>query len=212
VHEHALVHDPNHKGNVAEAAIAAAAVKLGVEVLKPQLEHGRYDLVFEIDSRFLRVQCKWAPKRGQVIEVNLVSSRHTRNGFVRSRYERHEIDAVAVYCEELDQCYLIPIDQVAGRSGISLRLAGPKNGQRAALNWAADYRLGAIAQWEERLRGTQEVAGSSPASSTPSEFPERVVGAHEFREHFGYYLERAAAGDEILITRRGKPHARLGPP
>jgi antitoxin (DNA-binding transcriptional repressor) of toxin-antitoxin stability system len=25
-------------------------------------------------------------------------------------------------------------------------------------------------------------------------------------------MERAAAGEEILINRRGKPHARLGPP
>jgi prevent-host-death family protein len=25
-------------------------------------------------------------------------------------------------------------------------------------------------------------------------------------------VERAAAGTDILITRRGKPHARLGPP
>jgi prevent-host-death family protein len=38
------------------------------------------------------------------------------------------------------------------------------------------------------------------------------VGAHEFRNHFGYYMERAAAGEEILIKRRGKRHARLGPP
>jgi prevent-host-death family protein len=37
------------------------------------------------------------------------------------------------------------------------------------------------------------------------------VGAHEFRNHFGWYMERAAAGEEILIKRRGKPHARLGP-
>jgi prevent-host-death family protein len=38
-----------------------------------------------------------------------------------------------------------------------------------------------------------------------------VVGAHDFREKFGWYLERAAAGDEFLITRRGKPYARLLP-
>jgi len=37
------------------------------------------------------------------------------------------------------------------------------------------------------------------------------VGAHLFRNHFGYYMERAAAGTEILIRRRGKPYARLGP-
>jgi prevent-host-death family protein len=38
------------------------------------------------------------------------------------------------------------------------------------------------------------------------------VGAHEFRNHFGLYMERAAAGSEILIRRRGRPYAWLGPP
>jgi prevent-host-death family protein len=38
------------------------------------------------------------------------------------------------------------------------------------------------------------------------------VGAHLFRNHFGYWMERAAAGDDILITRRGRRYARLGPP
>ncbi len=37
------------------------------------------------------------------------------------------------------------------------------------------------------------------------------VGAHKFRNHFGYYMERAAAGADILIRRRGRPYARLGP-
>jgi prevent-host-death family protein len=36
-----------------------------------------------------------------------------------------------------------------------------------------------------------------------------VVGAHEFRNRFGWYMERAAAGETMLITRRGKPHLRL---
>ena len=43
-------------------------------------------------------------------------------------------------------------------------------------------------------------------SSTPSTLK---VGCHQFRNHFGYYLERAAAGDEIRISRRGRPYARL---
>jgi antitoxin (DNA-binding transcriptional repressor) of toxin-antitoxin stability system len=34
------------------------------------------------------------------------------------------------------------------------------------------------------------------------------VGAHEFRNLFGWYAERAA-GEEFLITRRGKPYVRL---
>jgi prevent-host-death family protein len=36
-----------------------------------------------------------------------------------------------------------------------------------------------------------------------------LVGAHEFRNHFGFYMERAAAGEEILVTRRGRPSVRL---
>ena len=59
----------------------------------------------------------------------------------------------------------------------------------------------------------QEVAGSSPVSSTPPQAPTqpRTVGAHQFRNHFGYYMERAEAGEEILVTRRGRPTVRLVP-
>ena len=60
-----------------------------------------------------------------------------------------------------------------------------------------------------------EVRGSSPLSSTPQsdgDGGEITVGAHQFRNHFGYWMERAAAGEEILITRRGRRYARLGPP
>ncbi len=40
----------NHKGAVAEAKIAAAAIELGVPVLKPMSEHGRYDLIFDLGA------------------------------------------------------------------------------------------------------------------------------------------------------------------
>ncbi len=61
------------------------------------------------------------------------------------------------------------------------------------------------------MSGTHEVAGSSPAGSTPQADGKVALGAHEFREKLGYWMERAAAGDEILITRRGRRYARLGP-
>jgi prevent-host-death family protein len=37
------------------------------------------------------------------------------------------------------------------------------------------------------------------------------VGAHKFRNHFGWYMERTVAGEEFLVTRRGKPCVRLVP-
>jgi len=38
-----------------------------------------------------------------------------------------------------------------------------------------------------------------------------VVGAHELRNRFGWYLERVAAGEDIRVTRRGRPYVRLMP-
>jgi antitoxin (DNA-binding transcriptional repressor) of toxin-antitoxin stability system len=202
----------NDKGNIAEAAIALEAIKLGIDVLKPVAEHGRYDLAFDLGHCILRVQCKWARLEGAVVCINLAGYRLTSSGSVRSKYRADEIDAVAAYCQALDRVFLIPALEAAGRSAFHLRIAPTKNAQRAAINWADNYSLGAIAQLGERLRGTQEVAGSSPASSTPNANGEVVVGAHDFREKFGYWMERAAAGDEILITRRGGRYACLGPP
>jgi prevent-host-death family protein len=203
----------NHKGNVAELAIATEAAKLGLSVLKPLTEHERYDLVLGIGGRLMRVQCKWAKKSGDVISIGLTSSRRTRDGFVRTRYSADDVDAIGAYCGELDRCFLIPIDAVAGQWAVRLRLAPARNGQRAALHFAEQYLLGAVAQLEERRHGMAEVRGSSPLSSISEEerAPAEEVGAHEFRNHFGLYMERAAAGTEILIRRRGRPYARIGP-
>jgi prevent-host-death family protein len=61
----------------------------------------------------------------------------------------------------------------------------------------------------ERSAGSRKVGGSNPPSSTASEQAPIHVGAHEFRNRFGWYMERAAAGEEIRVSRRGKPYARL---
>jgi prevent-host-death family protein len=210
LYEHVFVLSTNEKGAIAETAIAAAATKLGVPVLRPIVEHGRYDLAFEIGQRILRVQCKWGnvDRTSGVIRVNLTSCRHSPvSGYIRSHYSEGEIDAVAVYAGVIDRCYLLVGSYAVGRNAIFLRLSQPKNGQRACINLASDFEFnGAIAQLGERLGGTQKVAGSSPASSTSSAVQ---VGCHEFRNHFGYYLEQAAAGTDIEVSRRGRPHARL---
>jgi prevent-host-death family protein len=203
----------NDKGNIAEAAIALEAVKLGIDVLRPISEHGRYDLVLGLGDRLLRVQCKWGSLDRDlgVVCVRVGGSRHTPNGYVTSTYSAEEVDAIGVYCAELKEVFLVPIEVAAGKRQLHLRLDPPRNSQRACINLAAEYQLGAIAQLGERSAGSRKVGGSSPPSSTPSA-GEIVVGAHQFRNHFGYWVERAAAGDEILITRRGRRYARLSPP
>ena len=204
----------DHKGAIAEAEIVAAAVRLDIPVLRPVAEHGRYDMAFEIGPDLLRVQCKWARLQpdGTVLVISLGGCYCTPSGYVRSTYSEDEIDVVAAYSGELDRCYLLPSSMVAGRSAVQLRLQPPKNGQRACINLASDYEFdGAVAQLEERRHGMAEVGGSSPPSSTlsPSGPTHHTVGSHQFRNHFGYWMERAVAGDEVLVTHRGLPRIQL---
>jgi prevent-host-death family protein len=37
------------------------------------------------------------------------------------------------------------------------------------------------------------------------------VGMHEAKTHFSQLVERALAGEEIVVTRRGEPAVRLAP-
>jgi hypothetical protein len=196
-----FVHETNHKGAVAELAIAeSTVVTTWLSISAPA------SCVFSANVGALN---------GDVVQVHLTRNRRRAAGYLRDTYTVQEIDAVAVYCGDLGRSYLIPVHLVAGMQMLHLRLKPPRNGQRAALHWAALYELGAVAQWEERRRGTPEAGGSSPPSSTgsttsPAELIE--VGAHQFRNHFGYYMEQASGGQEILIRRRRRPLARLGPP
>jgi hypothetical protein len=116
------------------------------------------------------VQCKWASRKGDVIAVMTRTCRHTPHGYVRTTYDESEIDAIAAYCEDTGRCYYIPIRDVGGRTMLHLRLARARNNQEFAIRYAADYEFqGAIAQLGERVTGSHEVAGSSPASSTSRE-------------------------------------------
>jgi PD-(D/E)XK nuclease superfamily protein len=164
----------DQKGNVAEACIAAAAVKFGVEVYRPMGEGQRYDLIFDMGSRLLRVQCKWTTRYNDILIVRCYSTRRIAGDkIITRRYTEDEIDAVAAYCDELDRCYLLPVELWSGRRQLHLRLAPSRNNQLRRINWAKDYEfaarlegLGAVAQLGERQSGRLEATGSSPVGST----------------------------------------------
>jgi hypothetical protein len=147
---------PNQMGAAAEAAVAWEATKLGIPVLRPMFIDCRYDLVFELGTGLLRVQCKSAPRQGNIVDVRAISSRRVADGYRRSTYTSDEVDAVAAYCPDLDRCYLVPIDDFPPSGCIYLRLAPAKNNQLKRLNSAAEYELthGAIAQLGERRAGS----------------------------------------------------------
>ena len=178
------------KGAVAELAIELAATKLGIPVLKPVAEHGRFDLGFEIRERIYRVQVKTARlvRDGTALSISTETNRTTPQGYVRAFYQPGEIDLLAAYSPDLDRCYLLPGELAINRRGLQLRLAPARNGQRASINLASNFEFeGAVAQlarapaWHAGGRGFESPQLHSPEAREPS-----VVGANEFRNRFGW--------------------------
>jgi hypothetical protein len=164
----------DQKGNIAEAAVALSAAKLGFDVYRPITEGGRYDLIIDSGERLLRVQCKWAARHGDVIVLRCYSARRSVGGkLINRRYTRAEVDMFAAYSPDLDQCFLLPPKLWEGRRQVHLRISPALNNQARGINWARDFELavtlgalGAVAQLGERRRGTPKATGSSPVGST----------------------------------------------
>ena len=129
----------DQKGAIAETAITAAAVRLGVGVSRPIGGVERYDLIFDLHPRLVRVQCKWGVRHGDVIIVRCASSRRSSVGHVRRTYTADECDVFGAYCAELDSCYFLPIETFSGRTAIQLRLGPTRNNQAQRVNWANEF-------------------------------------------------------------------------
>ena len=163
----------DQKGIVAETKIAAVALAEGIGVSRP-LGDERYDLIFDVAGGLLRIQCKWAVRRGEVVVIPCRRVRRGPEGMIRRGYLPGEIDAVVGYCAETDASYYLPRELSVARTAVQLRLAPTRNNQLRGVKWAPDFELGAtlrrlrgpIAQLGERKSGRLEVAGSSPAGST----------------------------------------------
>ena len=131
----------DQKGAIAESAIVHAATKLGIDVYKPLAGGGRYDLIFDVRDKLLRVQCKWATLSEEVVVVRCYSCRRGAERMIVRAYTSEEVDAIVAYCAELDRCYFLPPARFAGRWQVHLRTAPYRNNQRVGVHMASDYLL-----------------------------------------------------------------------
>ena len=205
-----MITNPNQIGNIAEAAIVFRALRAGVEVLRPQGEHGRYDLAFDIGGRIHRVQCKTARLKHGAVTIRTRTCRRTASGYERGSYTSADVDLIAGYCGENDTCWLVPISKLEGASQFHIRLEPARNGQRAAINSATEYEFdGAVAQLARAFGWQPEGRGFESLQLHDQDPGMQEVGAQAFGAYPSRYLQRAAAGESFLVTRRGRPMARV---
>lgn len=128
--------DPKDRGERSEAQILARFVERGYSVLTPWGDNQRYDLVLDLGSEFVRVQCKTARLSGR---GGITFSCQSVNWNTKTKKDyRGEVDIFAVYSPDLDNIFILPVEDV-GTTACTLRYKMPKNNQKKGVAWATDY-------------------------------------------------------------------------
>ena len=132
------------RGDIAEQHVVTALLEAGKTVLRPVGDNRRYDVVFEDDGRFYRVQCKtarWADNRQSAICFESCS-RHWQRSQYRRGY-RGEVEYFGVYFPPFRTVYLVPVGE-CGTAEVSLRVSPTLNGQKARTRDAKAYEISEV--------------------------------------------------------------------
>jgi hypothetical protein len=134
-----LTNHPVDVGQRTEGAILAELVRRGYSVLLPFGVNHRYDLVLDLDGKFVRAQCKTGRLRNGSIEFTPRSTRANRSG-VFTRSYNGEVEIFLVHCPKLNRIYAVPVEETPG-SYMALRLKPARNRQSRRTHPAEKYEL-----------------------------------------------------------------------
>ena len=132
--------DTKTKGNIGEIRIASEFIKWGCTVSFPFGDNARYDLVVDINGELKKVQIKYTDQTTDCDSFTCKcysSKNHTTN----KRLDKYtgDVDFMAFYIVELDQCILFPIDFVGDKGVITVRNTPTKNNQTVGINFVWDH-------------------------------------------------------------------------
>ena len=132
------------KGKLTEFHCILDLTELGIRTLVPTDELSKYDVVADIDNKFIRIQCKTASWATDTSEPNVAfyisTSYQTINTKKCTRYLYSKSDIDYFYTYFNGQGYLVPIEEASG-SVFRWRYDYPKNGQKVNVHIASDYKI-----------------------------------------------------------------------
>lgn len=132
--------DPKYIGEQTELQVLLKARELGINVSIPWGDGLRYDQIWDVNGKLLRIQIKTASviDEGTAITIPCKSTNRIHGKSVSQKYLPNEIDAIVTIHN--DKLYYIPVDQLCATEK-KLRFSIPKNKQFTAINWAVDFRV-----------------------------------------------------------------------
>lgn len=100
------------KGDIAEQAVILRALKKGWGVSKPVGDRLPYDLILDVNGPLLRIQVKhaWWDQQKENYVVDNRRTKTNRQVMVRDNYRPDDFDFAILYIDDLDVCYVMPVD------------------------------------------------------------------------------------------------------
>ncbi len=126
----------NQIGAISEAKVLLWCMQHNITVSNPYGDKARYDQIWDVNNKLIRIQIKTAKIADDVGEVISFNCYSVVNG-KKHIYSKNEIDYFAIAYE--DEVYLIPVEECSVSK--KLRIADSKNTAKFAnkVNWAKDY-------------------------------------------------------------------------
>jgi hypothetical protein len=99
------------RGDIAEQAVILHALNRGWNVLRPIGDNLPYDLVFEVDGRFVKVQvkCAWWDRHKLNYVIDNRRTKTNRRRMRRSPYGASDFDFAIAYLPESNHFYVFPV-------------------------------------------------------------------------------------------------------
>lgn len=132
--------DSKFKGNITELEVLTYITKLGYQVSVPFGDRERYDQIWDIHGKLIRIQVKTASQpdpNDTSVKFSCRSSQRANGKTKNTRYTKDEIDYFATFWN--GKCYLVPVEETSTEK--ILRFDPPKNGQVKGITFAQQYEV-----------------------------------------------------------------------
>lgn len=128
--------DSKQIGNITELEVLTYITKLGYQVSIPFGDRERYDQIWDIKGKLLKIQVKTSrlSEDSSYIIFSCRSNTKIQGKIKYSRYTKDEIDYFATFWD--GRCYLVPVEETSTEK--RLRFEPPKNGQTKGITFAKD--------------------------------------------------------------------------
>lgn len=139
-----MIETTQQKGTLTELHCILDLTELGIRTLTPTDDAAKYDVVADINGKFIRIQCKtstWATDTNfskSAFYISTCCQTTNTKQTVRHMYSKDDIDYFYTYFQ--GQGYLVSIEEATGKT-FRWRYEYPSTGQKSGIHIADEYKI-----------------------------------------------------------------------